>query len=130
MAENKIILDTSALLELSLGSDKGLKIKKAIEEAEAVFLPTIILAEFESKLRRSNVRLKGAPAAIAAGCLLLPLDDAAVARDSGELHAEMRKTEPRISLIDCILMVHSQREKATVLTTDSHFRNFKDAIVF
>ena len=50
-----------------------------------------------------------------------------VAKKAGDLHAELKTKEKRISVPDCIIMVHAELEDAMILTKDHHFKRYKNA---
>ena len=125
---NKVVLDTSALIELFDLSASGMEVRKIIEQTEEVLVPVIVLAELISKLKRRNFEPEKFVSELEAEACLLPLD-AETAKNAASLHAELRKTENQISLAGCIIMSHAEKEEAVIITKDSQFRNFKNILI-
>ena len=50
----KIVIDTYAWIEFLVGSEKGKKVKELLENAEAVYTPSIVLAETARKFLREG----------------------------------------------------------------------------
>ncbi len=125
---NKIILDTSALVELFDGTEKGKEVEKQIENCDEALLPTLVLAEFTSILKRRGFEPIKFLSNLTVSTFILPLLSP-IAIAAGGLHAEIRKKEKDISLADCIVMVHAERENAKVITTDPHFKHCKNAVI-
>ncbi len=125
--DKAVILDTSALIEELTGGEKAPPIEEIWNDPSvSVEIPTLVLAELVSVLRRKGINPIEVCERIRSSCILLPLTDD-VALEAGELHAQLRKKDASISLADCIVMVHANEEGAMIITMDTHFRpNFKN----
>jgi predicted nucleic acid-binding protein len=127
MSETRIIFDTSALIEFFDLTKKGEKVKEILQTDGTVLVPSIVVAELVSKLKRRKFDPTEFVGKLESSTEILPLDWR-IAKHAGELHAELRKTDDTISLADCIIMAHTEFEDARVLTYDGHFDGFKKRI--
>ena len=125
MSENKILLDTSALVEYIDRTTKGEEVRKDIEdENTTILVPSVVIAELTSKLKRKKINLDIIERLIA-GAHILPLDEV-IAKNAGTLHAELKIKIENISLADCVIMTHAENEDAKIISTDHHFKNYKN----
>jgi len=124
-----VIPDTSALVELIKGTEKGNAVLKILNESELVVVPTLVLAELSSFLERNGID-SGIIETIADMSLVVPLDRE-IAINAGKLHAKIRKNNKNkhVSLADCIISETGRKYGALVVTTDHHFRLLGDAII-
>ena len=124
---NKIIYDTSSLLEMFLGTSAGEQVKELfIDENTENLIPTVVFSELISKLKRSAVDPMLFIDTLEKNALILELD-METSKNAGFIHAGLKSKEPKISLIDCIIMAHADVEDALILTLDSHFSHYKNA---
>ena len=127
--ETEVVVDTSALIEYVYGTEKGKTVKNIIEEKEnLVLIPSIVIAEFTSKLERSEVEdVDRILNDLEAYSLFLPLDHATCIK-SGKRHAKLKKLEKNISLADAILIeIAEEHGGALILTCDNHFSHYKNS---
>lgn len=124
---NEIVLDASALVEYADATGKGKLVQELVENHKNVILvPSIALGEFVSLLERRGFNSEK---------VLAPLLDFVVPVEvkpghcirAGKRHSELRKIEKDISLADCIIMEIAYEHDALVLTTDSHFKHYKNS---
>ena len=126
MRGNKLIFDTSALIEMHEGSKLGEEAKQLfLAENTLPFVASISIAEFASQLMRKGTDPDEQLHRIFEFADMLPLTSE-IAMRAGLLHAKLRKKSKNISLADCIIMAHADREGATVVTTDCHFSLYKN----
>ena len=122
-----VILDSSALLELLTNGRKANDIEKIWnDETISIEIPSVVLAELSSVLRRQDIESATLREKIAANCTVLDLTKE-IALKAGELHAELRKKSKTISLADCIIMTHADNEGAVIVTKDPHFELYKNS---
>ena len=120
------LIDTSALIEYLDQTGKGKQVKEIIEEENIeILIPSIVIAELTSKLKRRKLDTK-IVLKICESSTVLDLDDE-IARIAGELHAELKLKIDSISLADCIIATHAQNENAQIITCDHHFKEYKNA---
>ncbi len=125
----EIVVDTSALIEYTFVTEKGKMAKEIIENPENIILTlSIVIGEFISKLERSGVKnVKELLHNLASYLITLPIDSE-TCFNAGKKHAELRKNEKEISVVDCIIMqVAEEHGNAIVLTVDNHFKHYKNS---
>jgi len=126
---NEIILDTSILVEYVFATKTGKVAKEIIEDpGNIILVPSIVLAEFVSKLERiGNRNTSEIVTALGGYSTFMPVNWETCLR-AGRTHAELKKIEDNISLVDCIIMEMAKEHKnAIVLTTDRHFKHYKNS---
>lgn len=128
---NEVVLDTSALIEYTNGTNKGKIIRNIIEKEEnLIIIPSIVLGEFISKLERKGIKTHLIIENLSAYTISTPLETHHCI-NAGKLHATLRKKEKGISLIDCIIMeIGKECGNALILTTDKHFKHYKNSRIF
>jgi predicted nucleic acid-binding protein len=130
LTDSKIIFDTSALIEFFQETEKGAKIKDYfISEEVKNLIPAIVISELISKLKREKIDPLKFICVLEKNCTILNLNFE-VSKKAGFLHGELKKTEPDISLVDCIIMAHGDLENSKIISLDKHFKNYKNAIIF
>ena len=128
MAEN-VIVDTSAFIEYFLGTSKGSEVKKVLaDDAKVILVPSIVLCELASKLDRSGLSSRiDIISELSAFHLAENLNFDLCLR-AGRIHSNLRKVEKHISLADCILIAIGEHYgNALILTTDTHFKHYKNS---
>jgi len=129
MCANKLIFDTSALIEMYDGSQKGAAAMKLfLADDSSPFVAVISIAEFASRLKRKAKEPEAQLSIISESAEVLPMTHE-IALRAGLLHAQLRAKNDSISLADCIIMAHAEEIGATVVTTDRHFSLFKNSIL-
>ncbi len=125
MHANRLLFDTSALIEMLSGSPKGKEASSLfLSEDSRPLVASVSIAELASKLRRHSVAPEEHVRRISDSAEMLPLDSETALR-AGSLHAQLKAKNKNISLADCVIMAHAEREGATVVTTDHHFLLYK-----
>jgi predicted nucleic acid-binding protein len=125
--DKAVIFDTSALIEEITAGEKASFVEEIWKDTSfSVEVPTLVLAELVSVLRRKGINPTEVRERIITSCIILPLTEK-VALDAGELHAQLRKKDSGISLADCIVMAHAEEEGAMIVTVDSHFKHYNNA---
>ena len=117
-----VLFDTSALIELFSGTKMGEEVKKFFEY-EQLYVPSIVLTEFISKLKRNGADPYRYVTEIENACVILELTTE-VAKKAGDLHAELKSKEKFISIMDCIIMAHGFKENIPIVTKDQHFKHY------
>lgn len=127
---SKIIYDTSSLIELFQGTKVGKKVEEYFtSEKIQNLIPNLVLAELTSKFIRIGENPKKYIDTLEKNCIILNLNSE-IAKMAGSIHADLKKKEPKISLIDCIIIAHGYFEgEIRIITTDKHFKNYKNSIV-
>lgn len=123
---NSIILDTSAVVEYIKQTDKGAVVRTYWQNPEnIIILPSVVIAELKSVLIRRKLNSNVINLLIES-CTILDLTKE-IALIAGELHSKLR--QKNVSLADCIIMAHVEQSNSLLLTSDIHFKNFKNAIL-
>ena len=122
------LIDSWAWIEYIDGTPRGRKVKETIESGEKIFSAAITVAEVTSKIkRRSKDYVKGRDA-IVANSKIIPLEEKE-AYAAGQIHAEMRKTNPDIGIADAIIIATARKLNAKILTGDPDFKDVQEAVL-
>lgn len=131
----KLVVDSYAWIELFLGSQKGLKVRRMMIDADEVRTPDIVLAEISRKYMREKAEkdtVKSRLETITSASLVTPVE-IEVAMKAGEASIELaaraakqRRRAP--SLFDAIVLATARVHDSKVLTGDEHFEGLPDTI--
>ena len=131
----KLVVDSHAWIELFLGSQKGLKVRRMIMDADEVRTPDVVLAEISRKYTREKAEkdtVKSRLETITSASLVTPVE-IEVAMKAGEASIELaaraakqRRRAP--SLFDAIVLATARVHDSKVLTGDEHFEGLPDTI--
>ena len=131
----KIVIDSYAWIEHFIGSEKGRKVDKILEDAEEVYTPDTVLAEVARKYVREGVEPKLVDERLeeiveASNIICLDAKLAANAANSYiELEANAKKCKlSRPSLFDAIVLAAGRSIESNIITGDHHFRNLPETI--
>ncbi|MEK6834969.1 MAG: PIN domain-containing protein [Nanoarchaeota archaeon] len=125
----KIIVDSFAWIEYLTATNKGSTVKKLIEdENNEIFTHILSLAEISSRLSRSGIKPEESINIISLNSIIINLNNID-STNAGKLHSEIREKIKDFGLVDAFVLLMSRRLNAKVLTGDSHFKNFKEAIM-
>ncbi len=121
------LIDSSAWIEYLEGSRGGEKVSEFLKEGE-IFSLSLIIAEVISKVKRSGKDFNLAYKIITSNSKVLEISPQ-IAKESGLLHAEIKKNKTNFGLVDAIILVSTRMLKANLVTQDNHFKGFKEAIL-
>ena len=131
----KLVVDSYAWIELFLGSQKGLKVRRMMIDADEVRTPDVVLAEISRKYMREKAEkdtVKSRLETITSASLVTPVE-IEVAMKAGEASIELaaraakqRRRAP--SLFDAIVLATARVHNSKVLTGDEHFEGLPDTI--
>ena len=131
----KIVIDSYAWIEIFSGTQKGRRALAAIEEADEVLTPDIVLSEVARKYMREGADENKAMErleTISETSEILGID-AATAVESAKMYLLLEKnakekslTKP--SLFDGIVLAFARVNQARVLTGDQHFKDLEDTL--
>jgi predicted nucleic acid-binding protein len=131
----KIVIDAYAWVELFIGSEKGKKVKEAVEQADEVFTPDTVMAEVARKYHREGAeeqticeRLE----AISATSSIVSINNE-LALEAAKCYMELLQKTKRAklskpSLFDTITLATAKILKAKVITGNEHFKNLPETI--
>lgn len=122
------IIDTSAWIEYLEGSAKGEKIHDVLKGKEEVFILSIIIAEVISKTKKKKGNIEIAYNALISNTKIFEITPK-IAKESGILHAETKAKLQSFALADALIICSARALKAKIITSDNHFKSFKEAIV-
>ncbi len=116
----RLLLDTSAWIEYFLGSDLGKRVSSMIDDSPDVLivLPNVVASEVISK----SIRLGFSPLIVHPPLrkCVPPIETKEYYFEAGKKHAELRKIIPHFSLVDAIILTLAEKNKATIITKDTH----------
>ncbi len=102
------------------------KLRDILEGGVEVYTCAVTLAEVVSKAARTGRDPETAYAVIHGNSTVVDADEQ-LSRQTGILHAEVRRTINDFGLADAYVLATSRRLGAKVLTGDPHFTNIPDA---
>ncbi|MEM3126620.1 MAG: PIN domain-containing protein [Candidatus Woesearchaeota archaeon] len=126
---NKFLLDTSAWLEYAYGTFEGEKVRKIFSDRESEILTfSFVVGELVSKLSRDGIDPEEVFSEVSL-CSHVAEIDLNLVKDAGKFHAEMRKKISNFSLVDAYVWIIAKRTGATIVTKDTHFKEYKPVIL-
>ena len=121
------LIDSSAWIEYMEGGNSGKEVSEFLKKGE-IFSLSLIIAEVISKVKRMGKDSDLAYKIISSNSKILEVNPE-IAKESGLLHAEIKKQKKNFGLIDSIILVSTRKLKAILITKDTHFKGFKEAIL-
>jgi predicted nucleic acid-binding protein len=124
----KYIIDAFAWIEYLEGSSKGEKVSEILNSNHEILVLPITIAEVVSKIQRKNSKPEIAYQSIISKSKIIEMTPR-VAKQSGLLHAKMRKKYKQFGIVDSCLIETAKEIKAKILTGDHHFEEFTEAVI-
>jgi len=125
----RYVIDAYAWIEYLIGSEPGAKVNAVLEkETNQIYTCAVTVAEVISKVAREGQEPKIAYDILLNNSQIIDADEE-LSKETGLLHAEMRKKEKDFGLADAYVMATARKLKSKILTGDQHFRNVKDAVL-
>lgn len=129
MTLTKIIADSFAWIEYLLSTEKGLHIKKILENKDIqIFTHVLSFAEIASRISRSGGSYQEPINSIVSSSEIINIDKN-TSIHAGVLHSEIRKKIKDFGLVDAFILLAARDMNAKILTGDPHFKNMKEAIM-
>ena len=123
------VVDAYAWIEYLIGSESGAKVNAVLEkETSEVYTCAVTVAEVISKVAREGREVQVAYDVLLSNSQIIDVDEE-LSKETGLLHAEMRKTEKDFGLADAYVLATARKLKSKILTGDAHFKSVKDAII-
>ncbi len=122
------MLDSFAWMEYFMGTAKGEKVKKLVDDDSQLYTSPIVIAEIYSKSLRTDGNAEERKDFIIKRCAVISLD-VNIAVESAKIHAENKVKTHDFGLADAIILASARSRNMKVLTGDIHFREFKDAVM-
>jgi predicted nucleic acid-binding protein len=131
----KIVIDSYAWIELFLGSNKGQKVKEALEAADQLYTPDVVLAEIARKYHREGFEeavIKSRLEQIAAVSNIFCLDPES-ALESAACYKALQENASKSKLatpglFDAIILAAGRVLHAKILTSDLHFKDLAETM--
>ncbi len=123
-----MLLDSFAWMEYFMGTNKGEKVKRSAEGNSQLYTSPIVIAEIYSKSLRTDGNAQERTDFIMKRCAVVTLDEK-IAIEAAKIHAENKVKTPDFGLADAIILASARSRNMKVLTGDSHFKNFNDAVI-
>jgi predicted nucleic acid-binding protein len=122
------LIDTYAWVEYFIGSKKGEKVKKIIEdENNVIFTPECCLAEIKGWAIRESMDFEELYSIIRKvsniQCILTQ-----DWLEAAMIRSELRKTKKGFGMIDALIISQQKRIGCKVVSGDPHFEHLKDVI--
>jgi predicted nucleic acid-binding protein len=125
----KLVIDAHAWIEYLTATNTGAKIKTLLEkENTETFTCAVTLAEVISKIAREQLDTEYAYAIVTSNSEIVDADDQ-LSKQTGILHAQIRKTKKDFGLADAYVLATARLLNARILAGDPHFKNIKEAIM-
>ena len=122
------LIDTSAWIEYLEGSEKGEKVHSLVnDDKNEIFTFSLIIAELISKMQRKHGNVESAFNAISL-CNIISLDSMN-SKEAGILHAREKGKNNSFSLANALIIKAAEKNNLKIITTDNHFRSFKEAVL-
>lgn len=123
-----MMLDSFAWMEYFMGTPKGEKVQKLVDDDSQLYTSPIIIAEIYSKSLRTDGKAEERNDFIIKRCAVVAFD-VMIAVEAAKIHAQNRVKTHDFGLADAIILASARSRKTKVLTADPHFKNFKDAVM-
>ncbi|CAG0948934.1 hypothetical protein METP3_00072 [Methanosarcinales archaeon] len=123
-----MMLDSFAWMEYFMGSPKGEKVQKLVDDDSQLYTSPIVIAEIYSKSLRTDGKAEERKDFIIKRCVVVAFD-VKIAVEAAKIHAQNRVKIHDFGLADAIILASARSRKTKVLTGDPHFKNFKDAVM-
>lgn len=123
-----MLLDSFAWMEYFMGTRKGEKVKRFVEDNSQLYTSPIVIAEIYSKSQRTDGNAQERTDFIMKRCAVVVLDEK-IAIEAAKIHAENKVKTPDFGLADAIILASARSRNMKVLTGDPHFKNFNDAVM-
>lgn len=123
-----MMLDSFAWMEYFMGSPKGEKVQKLVDDDSQLYTSPIVIAEIYSKSLRTDGKAEERKDFIIKRCVVIAFD-VKIAVEAAKIHAQNRVKTHDFGLADAIILASARSRKTKVLTGDIHFKNFKDAVM-
>lgn len=125
----RYVIDAYAWIEYLIGSESGAEVNTILEkETNEIYTCAVTVAEVISKVAREGRDVKVAYDVLVNNSQVINVDEE-LSKETGLLHAEMRKTEKDFGLADAYVLATARKLKSKVLTGDTHFKSVKEAVL-
>jgi len=123
-----MFLDSFAWMEYFMGTQKGEKVKRLVDDDIQLYTSPIVIAEIYSKSLRTDRKAEERKDFILKRCAWVALDEN-IAVEAAKIHAENKIKTQDFGLADAFILASARNRKTKVVTGDPHFKDFEDAVM-
>lgn len=123
-----MLLDSFAWLEYFMGTERGEKVKRLVDDNIQLYTSPIVIAEVYSKSLRTDKKAEERNDFIMKRCAMVTLDEN-IAIEAAKIHAENKMKSLDFGLADAFILASARNRKIKVVTGDPHFKDFDDAVM-
>lgn len=123
-----MLLDSFAWMEYFMGTRKGEKIKRLVDDDTQLYTSPIVIAEIYSKSLRTDGNAEERKDFIMKRCALITLDEN-IAVEAAKIHADNKIKTPDFGLADAFILASARDREIKVVTGDPHFKDCIDAVM-
>ena len=124
----KYVIDTSAWIEYLNGSKGGESVNKTLRDENEIYVISLIISEVISKVKRKGGNVDLAYDCIIKNSRIFDITPK-ISKKIGILHAQIKNKLPSFSLADASIVCSAETIGAKIITKDTHFKGFKEAIL-
>ena len=124
----RFFIDSSAWIEYLEGSYNGERVHQILSKEDEIYSISLIISEVVSRARRKKQNADIPFRAIISNSKILDITPE-IAKEAGILHADMKKKISDFGLVDAIIWTVAKKLNAKLVTCDSHFKGFKEAVL-
>ncbi len=124
----KFIIDAHSWIEYLNGSESGEKLNKILKEDNEIYVLPITIAEVIGKIKKLGKNIETAYKTIITNAQIME-STPKIAKEAGILYVETRKVKPAFGIVDALLIATAKINDIKIVTGDSHFKSFKEAII-
>ena len=121
------VVDAYAWIEYLIGSEIGARVKAILEdENNGIYTSAVTLGEVISKIAREEQDVCTAYRILLSNSDVIDVDEE-LSKQTGIIHAEMRKRKKDFGLADAFVLATARKLGTRILTGDPHFQGVKEA---
>jgi predicted nucleic acid-binding protein len=121
------VVDAYAWVEYLIGSEIGARVKVVLEDENVgIYTSAVTLGEVMSKIAREEQDACTAYRILLSNSDVVDVDEE-LSKQTGMIHAEMRKSRKDFGLADAFVLATARKLGARILTGDPHFQGIKEA---
>ncbi len=122
------IIDSSAWIEYLTGSNEGEEVSKILNKDNEVYTISLIISEVVRNVKSNKKDYERAYESIIKNSKIFEITPR-LAKEAGLMNSELRDKFGNFPLIDTLILCSARELNAKIITTDNHFKNFKEAII-
>jgi predicted nucleic acid-binding protein len=112
---------------VSVWEHAGEKVNEILKKGEIYVIP-IIISEVVSYVKRKKGDAETAYESMIKNAKIIDITPR-IAKEAGLLHAEMKEKGIDFPFADALILCSARENKTKIITTDNHFKSFKEAIL-